>query len=257
MDGVIKRKYGNSIIIEIHFLSNELKEKIKKELTTICHGEYALISESIHFSFESTLAELVNHRIPKSKIKKIGAIGELLLNVIIRSFTDLKIISPFFNVEERNVKKGFDIIAIDSSNKIWIIESKAGELGKELNVTNKVCERIRTAKNDLNKRLNEENSQLWLNAIKCVKSSLDNNSEKNTVVKILEKTSNTAISSDKNVVLGGTVFCMFDSKIDGKGLTELYNSIKDSNLFSDLIIIAIQKQTYQAIFEYLCELIQE
>ena len=116
MDGIFERKCGQCIIIEIHYLSDELKNKIKNELTTICHGEYALISESNYFSFEETLIELVKHRIPKSEIKKIGAIGELLLNVIIRSFTDLKIISPFFNVEERNVKKGFDIIAIDNSD---------------------------------------------------------------------------------------------------------------------------------------------
>lgn len=257
MNGVIERKNGQIIILEIHFLSDELKNKIKNELTVICHGEYALISESVYYSFEETLIELLKHRIPESKKKKVGAVGELLLNVLIRSFTDLKIISPFFNVEERNVKKGFDIIAIDNSNKIWIIESKAGELGQEENVTKKVCERIRRARNDLNKRLNEKNSQLWLNAIKCVKSSLDERSEKNTVVNILERTSNIAKSNDKNVVLGGTVFCMFDSKIDNKKISKLYQSIKDSNVFSDLILIAIQKKTYQAILEYLCGLIQE
>ena len=141
--------------------------------------------------------------------------------------------------------------------KIWIIESKAGELGQERNVTDKVCERIRKAKNDLNKRLNEKNSQLWLNAIKSVRSSLDDRSEKATIVKILEKTSNSTISNDKNVILGGTVFCTFDSKIDSTKFSELYDSIMNTNIFLELKMIAIQKQTYQAIFEYLCELIQE
>lgn len=256
MDGVVERKNEQNIIIEIHFLSNELKKCIRDELTVICHGEYALVSESDYYSFDETLEELVKHRIPESEKKKVGAVGELLLNVIIRLFTDLKIISPFFNVEERNVKKGFDIIAIDSLDNIWIIESKAGELGQEKDVTKKVCERIKTARSDLNKRLNEKNSQLWLNAIKSVRSSLDN-SEKNTVVKILEKTSNTARSNDKNVVLGGTVFCTFDSKIDNNKISELYKSIKGSDIFSNLKLIAIQKQTYQAIIEYLSGLIQE
>lgn len=257
MDGVIERKNGQNIIIEIHYLSDELKNCIRDELTVICHGEYALVSESNYYSFDETLEELVKHRIPESEIKKIGAVGELLLNVIIRLFTDLRIISPFFNVEERNVKKGFDIIAVDNSDNIWIIESKAGELGQEKNATKKVCERIKKAKNDLNKRLNEKNSQLWLNAIKSVRSSLDNSSEKNTVVKILEETSNTAKSNDKNVVLGGTVFCMFDSKIDSNEIFELYKSIKETNIFSNLKLIAIQKKTYQAILEYLNGLIQE
>ena len=90
-----------------------------------------------------------------------------------------------------------------------------------------------------------------------MKSSLDGDSEKNTVIKILEKTSNTAKSNDKNVVLGGTVFCMFDSKIDNEKISELYKTIEKSDIFSNLKLIAIQKQTYQAILKYLSELIQE
>ena len=62
--------------------------------------------------------------------------------------------------------------------ELWIIESKAGELGKYKNSTNKVCERINAAKNDLDTRLNEHNSQLWLNAINSVRSALDDTSEK-------------------------------------------------------------------------------
>ena len=42
----------------------------------------------------------------KYKNKKVGAIGELLLNVLMREFTDMKVVSPFFNLEERNAKKG-------------------------------------------------------------------------------------------------------------------------------------------------------
>ena len=90
-----------------------------------------------------------------------------------------------------------------------------------------------------------------------MRSSLDDRSEKATIVKILEKTSNSTISNDKNVILGGTVFCTFDSKIDSTKFSELYDSIMNTNIFLELKMIAIQKQTYQAIFEYLCELIQE
>ena len=194
MNGVVERKNGESIILEIHNLSDELKDKIKEQLVEICHGEYALVSASKYFSFDETIKELVNHRLPKAKNKKIGAIGEILLNVMIREFTDMKIVSPFFNIEERNVKKGFDIIAVDSAGDLWFIESKAGEQGKLKSSTEKVCERINEAKKDLDIRLNKDNSQLWLNAIKSVKSSLDDNSEKKTIMNILEKNSNSCSS---------------------------------------------------------------
>lgn len=255
MNDVVERKIGESIILEIYSLSDELKDKIKEQLVEICHGEYALVSASKYFSFDETIKELVNHRLPKAKNKKIGAIGEILLNVMIREFTDMKIVSPFFNIEERNVKKGFDIIAVDSAGDLWIIESKAGEQGKLKSSTEKVCERINVAKKDLDTRLNKDNSQLWLNAIKSVNSSLDDNSEKKTIMNILEKNSNLCSSIDKNVVLGGTVFCIFDSTIDSIELRKLYNSILSSNKFSKLKLIAIQKQTYQAIIDFLVTLV--
>ena len=255
MNGVVERKNGESIILEIHNLSDELKDKIKEQLVEICHGEYALVSASKYFSFDETIKELVNHRLPKAKNKKIGAIGEILLNVMIREFTDMKIVSPFFNIEERNVKKGFDIIAVDSAGDLWFIESKTDEQGKLNSSTEKVCERINEAEKDLDIRLDKDNSQLWLNAIKSVKSSLDDNSEKKTIMNILEKNSNSCSSIDKNVVLGGTVFCLFDSVIDSFKLSNLYISILKSNKFSKIRLIAIQKQTFQAVIDYLSTLV--
>ena len=255
MNGVVERKIKYSIILEIHNLSDELKYKIKEQLVEICYGEYALVSNFNYHSFDETVRELVNHRIPSNINRKVGVIGELLLNVLIREFTDFKIVSPFFNLEERNVKKGFDIIAVDSNKELWIIESKAGELGNLKTSTEKACERINAAKRDLDTRLNMHNSQLWLNAVNSIRSALDDTSEKNTIVNILNKNSNSCLSNDKNVILGGTVFCISDSKIDSEELIKLYNSILSSNKFSKLKLIAIQKQTYQAIIDYLTTLI--
>lgn len=258
MDGVIERKIGENIILEIRDLSDELKGKMKYQLTEICHGEYALASGSRYHSYDETLKELVNYRIPNRINGAIGAMGELLLNVLIREFTDMKIVSPFFNLEERSVKKGFDIIAVDSNQDLWIIESKAGRLGRKLTTsTEKVCERLKVAKNDLDRRLNEDNSQLWLNAINSVRVALDDNSEKRTVISILHESSNSRLSEDKNVVLGGTVFSVFDSVIDETKLEDLYITILNSGTFSKLRLIAIQKATYQAIVNYLKSLIEE
>ena len=38
MNGVVERKNGESIILEIHSLSDELKSKIKEQLVEICHA---------------------------------------------------------------------------------------------------------------------------------------------------------------------------------------------------------------------------
>ena len=257
MNGIVERKKGEVTILEVRVFSDELKKKIRDELVNICHGEYALNSGFSYHSFDETVKELVNHRIPRDKNKKIGAVGELLLNTLIREFTDIRIISPFFNLEERNVKKGFDIIAVDSNKDLWIIESKAGEPGELKTATRKVRERIREANRDLFTRLNKNNSQLWLNAVNSVRCALDDTSEKNTIVNILNKNSNSYSSTDKNVILGGTVFCLFDSTIDLNKLSKLYNSILTSNNFSKLRLIAVQKKTYKEILDFLKILLQE
>ena len=257
MNGIVEIKNGEVTILEVRVFSDELKRKIRDELVNICHGEYALNSGFSYHSFDETVKELVNHRIPRDKNKKIGAVGELLLNTLIREFTDIRIISPFFNLEERNVKKGFDIIAVDSNKDLWIIESKAGEPGELKTATRKVRERIREANRDLFTRLNKNNSQLWLNAVNSVRCALDDTSEKNTIVNILNKNSNSYSSTDKNVILGGTVFCLFDSTIDLNKLSKLYNSILTSNNFSKLRLIAVQKKTYKEILDFLKILLQE
>ena len=258
MDGVSHRQSGEIIILEVHDLSSELKKLIYDKLVEICHGEFALVSGFIDHSFEYTIKELVENRIPESRSKIVGAIGELLLHVLIREFMDLEIVSPFFNLEERQVKKGFDIIAIDSSKSLWYIESKAGELGEKLDTaTKKVCERINVARKDLDTRLNLNNSQLWLNAINSVRCSVDDRDEKRTILNILNENRKSCISKDKNIILGGTVFCVFDTTIDLSKLETLYGSIEDSNIFLGIKIIAIQKKTYQAIIDYLETLLRE
>ena len=109
LDGVFINELDGCNIIEIKEFSDELKNKIKDELTVICHGECALTGITNYYSFEKTILELVNYRLSSDRKKKVEAIGELLLNVIIRMLGELEIVSPFFNMEERNVKKGFDI----------------------------------------------------------------------------------------------------------------------------------------------------
>lgn len=225
ISGINERFVNQNIhILEVTSFTKELKERIESEFRVICHGEYALISNSVHFSTEQSLEEFLNYRLPNGKNQKIGAIGEFLLNLLIREYTDLEIISPFFNMEERNVKKGFDIIAHDTDEDVWVIESKAGVPNVQQNASKKIRERLNTAQRDLNSRLNMENSQLWLNAIRSVRSSVKSSDEKQNVIDLLEKASNTHASKDKNVVFTGIVFSSLRiSQISSSDVKDIYN----------------------------------
>lgn len=250
MDGVIERGSEESKILEIRVLSEDLKKKIEEEIQVICCGEEAINSNWYYHSFRKVIKEL-NLRLNKEHNNKKGLIGELLLNIIIREFTDMKVVSPFFNMEERSVKKGFDIIAIDGAQKLWIIESKSGELGEGLiTATEKIRERLQEAKRDLKDRLDGENAQLWLNARGSINGYLADPNEKNAVISILSKMSETHIREDKNVLLGGVVFCSFDTNINEEKLSGLYDSILGEEIFADLKMIAIHKQTYETIINF-------
>ena len=69
MEGIVERKNGETTILEVKYLSEDLKKKIQDELVEICHGEYALVSHFDEHSFEATVKELINYRIPKYKNK--------------------------------------------------------------------------------------------------------------------------------------------------------------------------------------------
>lgn len=249
MDGIDSVIKDDFIIIKVNTISDELKKIIKDELISICHGESASRSRLSIYSFKKTIKRLKNLHSENENIN-IGIMGELLLNIIIRIFKkDRKIVSPFFNMEQNSIKKGFDIIAVDNEKNLWIIESKAGELGNNFkNANAKVCERIRKAKNDLNDRLNSENSTLWLNAINNVKVCLDDRNEKEAIIKILDLCESNHTSSDINVILGGIVFCDFNTTIEENNIQDLFTRISNEKLFSKIFVIAIQKKTYIALY---------
>ena len=55
-------------------------------------------------------------------------VGELLVHTIFSNyFQDYQSLSPFFNLEENNIKKGFDLVLL-KNNEIWINEVKAGNI---------------------------------------------------------------------------------------------------------------------------------
>ncbi len=59
-------------------------------------------------------------------------LGELLSHVIIlKLFPNFEVVSPFFNMEEKSIRKGFDLLLYEAStNNIWITEVKSGAKGR-------------------------------------------------------------------------------------------------------------------------------
>lgn len=71
---------------------------------------------------------------------------------------------------------------------------------------------------------------------------------------ILENNSNSSKVNDKNVILGGTVFCIVQQKINSKKIIDLYKQIFNSKCFLEIKIIAIQKTTFEDVIDFLITL---
>lgn len=248
-------------VFYIDTLSEELKEVIRKNLSAICNGIADAASGRKMFSYNATLKEFVKRYAEKSEDQKKGLIGELILHILLLEFMlDFNVCSPFFNMEERSVKKGFDVVLIHSKDQdMWIAESKSGNIhrGKTSNQT--IAELINTAKNDLKTRLNGESNSLWTNAITGAKKVFEeNNDKKKAIIDILQECGDAAYnsklkSSDINVMLVGTLFHDINEKFTQEHIKDKKERIDKENLFKKVYVVGIQKETYQNVYNFLNE----
>ena len=137
ISGVIKEEYSNYVLYFIDNLSEELKCEIRNRLVAVCHGEDQADSTYGIYSYRSTVREFIKRykaNDNKSENRNKGMIGELLVHIILALEGRFMITSPFFNMEERSFKKGYDITLYElDSAELWITESKVRYPSKETN----------------------------------------------------------------------------------------------------------------------------
>ena len=260
--GISKETQGNCTLYHITSLTDEIKEELRRFLSVICYGEENVSSGAKAYSYKNTLKEFLlrcqeqGQTESSNRIK--GFMGELLTHLLFRIEDTFQITSACFNLEERSFKKGFDIIVFDNeNNEIWITEVKSGEKKAGGNASSSIKGLLNRANNDLVGRLNENNRMLWDNAIHTAKNAMSSETdEKKAVLKILRTHLDRAVdeegsSSEHNVILCGNLFHTLLDKISIDDIQEKYDSICEQDTFKGVLIIATQKNTYQAIYDFL------
>jgi Cap4 SAVED domain len=261
ISGVRLIKKDKYAICHINEFSDELKSLIRTQLSSVCYGVSKASMKRKAYNYKNTLKEFLTRYESKTPDTKVGMIGELLTHIlIIQYFPEYNTVSPYFNLEERSIKKGFDVVLYSKDkNELWITEVKSGELhkNKNSNETNKVL--LGNAKRDLKKRLNENEITFWENAINGAYSALDNHKDtKDAVVEILgeiedEVSEDKVVSTDKNVILVGSLFSCLSDLIQEIPIEDFSNSVIGEKIFKDVIVLSIQKKTYVKIVEFLKE----
>jgi hypothetical protein len=263
IDGVDFSAHNDYAICHIHSISDDLKYLIRSNLSTICHGSH--IADYLNqplYNYHTTIASFIERYDKKPENTQKGMIGELLSHILITNlFGDYDIASAFFNLEEKSIKKGFDILLYNTSdNTVWITEVKSGNLrnGKNHDQTTKSL--LIDAKSDLKKRLNEQENQYWHNAINHVRASLhDEIDYRNVLIKILREdygsdaADGETKSQDKNVMLVSNLFEPLDTMISSEPAKSLSESLSDGSVFRQAIVLSIQKSTYDNVVHFLQE----
>lgn len=262
IQGIRKKEYAGCEIYFMDKFSDELKQELRERLVKVCYGTDQAQSTSKIYSYKATVKEFIkryNTHDDNSENRKKGMIGELLVHVLLELEERFQTASPFFNMEERSFKKGFDIILIESNtNDLWITETKSGSKHeRHRTASSAIVGLINTAKNDLNRRLNEANESLWLNAINSAKVSMSSGShQKEAVIKLLEQCADESVSGDTtsnkfNVVLSGVLFHPLTECIDESKVNQKYEKIMEEKLFKKVFILAIQKETFETVYSFL------
>lgn len=260
--GVVKEDNSDYVLYFIESLSDELKQEIRRRLVEVCYGADQAQSKSKIYSYKATVKEFVKRyktNNDASEDRKKGMIGELLVHVVLEIEGRFTTASPFFNMEERSFKKGFDVSLFEAdTGELWVAEVKSGKIQKQqANASSAIVGLINTAKNDLKGRLNEQNTRLWLNAINAAKVSISNGcNQKDAVVKLLEQCADDAVDGNNssntfNVVLAGTLFHPLSELMNASKVGQKHTKVVSEKLFKKVFVMATQKGTFEAVYDFL------
>ena len=258
IDGIVFVKTNEYAYCYIEYFSDELKNIIRQHLVGICHGAVRAKSGRMMYSYKATVKEFLNRYEKKTtKIKK-GLIGELLTHIIITEmFPEYTVISPYLNLEERSIKKGFDIVLTNVNYDLFITEVKAGERHKRKKADQTMNDLIGLAKNDLISRLSDENISLWYNAINGAQIVLDNNTDyKAAIIDVLENMGDKSVigllkSQDINVFLTGVLFAELSDCTSEMNTKKKLKAIANEGKFKSVFGMSMQKGTYTKVYNFL------
>ena len=259
MQGITVVKNEKYAIIFINEFSDEFKDAIRARLSAICYGAADAATGRHLYSYSSTIKEFIKRYNDKTDKQKKGMIGELLLHVLLAEhLNQFSVNSPFFNLEERSVKKGFDVVLSKSgSEELWLAEVKSGELHSGKTSSQTAVELINTAHNDLYNRLNDDSVSLWLNAVNGAKAAIDvQRDDRDAIISLLQGCGDAAAednldSHNINVILVGTLYNSLKDQISEGAISTKYAKAVKKKSFRMVFLIAIQKETYQKVFQFL------
>ena len=244
-------------IFYIDRLSDEFKEIIRVQLKGIWNGFAEADSLPRFYSYKNTLTEFIDRYNSKSSNIKKGMIGELIAHLILsHQDNGLSSLSILKNKEEKSIKKGFDIIYCDiEKNKLWYSEVKSGSNGAgSHNSTAYNDILLNRAKTGISKMIDEKRNSLWESALIDVSLVINENAGRLNLKQLLSDDSpNLNTNQKKNVILISSLYHNLSDEIEEISVSDFLDNTVIEDIFEEVIIISIQKETYEAVANFLSD----
>ncbi|MCD6459329.1 DUF1837 domain-containing protein, partial [bacterium] len=236
INGINVKKEDNCLVCYIENFSKEIQGILKEKLSKICHGSEQ-VDESEYYSYNNTVKQFYARYQNKTPDQKKGLMGELLTNLLFDELlTSFKLVSIFFNKEELSLKKGFDLVFVNLSDKTaWYSEVKSGHCNASC-VTEKTVTLLNTAKNDIKNKFTRDN--LWNSVLVDLNCSFKEGKIKDELKKLFQSDA-TNLSKlkarDKRVIIASVVYETLTNRIDFSEIKTCKTEIEGEKIFSKII----------------------
>lgn len=246
---------SGTVTCYIDNFSDDLKTLIRTQLTGIWSGFAESKSMDDVYSYEFTLESFLDRYIDKADGTQKGMIGELIAHVLINYYlNEYEPVSILKNKEERSIRKGFDIIYYQQSDSsIWYSEVKSGELTQDLtDSTSCSVALLNKAHSGIKDILGSKRSSLWESALIDAGLTIDEEGKKLSVKRILANDMKTRRTGGlKNVFLISVLFNDLADEVCQTSIIDHKQSIDSEGDFLQTLVIAVQKNTYDAVAQFL------
>ncbi|REC48549.1 Hachiman antiphage defense system protein HamA [Chryseobacterium pennipullorum] len=255
INGIRTIQNGKYIIFFIESFSDELQELIRSQLQGIFHGfsEYDSLDE--YYSYQNTLKSFLDRYNSKDNKSKKGIIGELLAHIILNhELVNFKSLSILKNKEERQVKKGFDIIYYNTDNiKLWYTEVKSGnKRSSSSNCSEANTILLNRSKKSISEMIDEKRQSLWDSALIDVRLMIKQEEGLLDIRKVLANDSpNFKSDQKKRVILISVLYSELSELIEEISISDFTDKAITEDNFEDIIVISIQKRMFETIATFL------
>lgn len=204
--------------------------------------------------YQQTVREFLDRYDTKTDLQKKGIIAELLTHVLARHYLDnLEPVSILFNKEERSMRKGFDLIFLEPVyGTVWYSEVKSGHPSATDTPSAKCLDLLRIARTDITDRLTNAPRSVWFSAV--VDSNLTVSERIRPALRRLLEADAPAKRPDDfsaAAILIAVVYASPTNEVNYDDISEYFRNAYEDELFSDLIVLSVQKETVARVVDFL------